>query len=135
MSKTVTRSDQAFFKWQQKIVKACVVQMGGDSQHTSHHGIEIILIGEEAANDKVATMVEDKKHAIFSANVSCLVPVSDIDDKLQKEVKDKQTNIEKTMRTLVAVSFVFLSIAFDHSAVQLWVWKWLQTFDMFGRTC
>ena len=92
LSKTVTRADQAFFKAQTSTLEAAVVSSQGGSK------LKIILVGEK--DGPGVGYLESRTHALFNIKVSCLVPVSDIEAKLEKEVKDKQNNIEKTMRIL-----------------------------------
>lgn len=96
-AKTVTRADQAFFKT--TMVKLDAVVMQTDFK------MDIVLIHCNESGDptiEFANMIKDRAqaHAIFPINLTCLVPMHDIDDKLAKEVKDKQSSIEKTMKKL-----------------------------------
>lgn len=91
-AKTVTRSDLAFFKSIQKELTVVAKHSiyGGDND------VDLVLLERLPQKDK--DVLQNLQHVLFKLSLSCLVPVSNWDDKLEKEVRDKQATMEKTMK-------------------------------------
>lgn len=106
MAKNVSRNDQAFFKDVECLTNAIVVldneAMDRDRPLVPFVPFKLMLMGA-MDSDKLTDYFGDKKHAVFKLSTHTLVPVSDIEAKLEKDVQDKRKAIEKTMRRAVVV--------------------------------
>lgn len=99
-AKTVTRMDQAYF--QQTTIKLGVVfyKLGKYQTNLTAMYLPDMMFDPEQ-HKQVSAMVEGQKHVRVSVDIQALIPVSDLDDKLEKEVTTQKDNVEKTVRTMI----------------------------------
>ena len=99
-AKTVTRMDQAYF--QQETIKVGVVfsKLGKDQTNLTAMYFPDVLTDPER-HQQVSAMVQGQKHVRVSVDVQALVPVSDLEEKMEKELTTQKNNVEKIVRTMI----------------------------------
>lgn len=91
-AKVVSRADQAWFETRE-VKEKVVVFMHGYSMEMMH-----IRKGEEK---EVEELVAEKPHFVTDVTIQCLAPVSDIEERLAKDLKESKKALEKNIRTSI----------------------------------
>ncbi|CAJ1361181.1 unnamed protein product [Effrenium voratum] len=105
-ARAVTRANQAFFKSVTRVFDVALVLTDAASSLT--HDFQLVAwpldTGRDHANSCVKEQIGDKPHVIFQIRLQCLMPLPDIDDKLEKEWASQQASVEKTVKTWISAA-------------------------------
>eukprot|EP00435_Cladocopium_sp_Y103_P034910 s1306_g9.t1 len=93
-SKVVSRADQAWFETQNVAAKIVIFRTGNGDAFDIQHINKL--------NDAVlAELVGNRPHFVTEITVQCLAPVSDIEEKVEKDLQESRKALEKNLRNWI----------------------------------
>lgn len=108
-TRTVSRADQAYFDNMTRSVKIVIFKTG-----TSNLDFDVALLGHPLSgvkdsytcNNEIMKKIQDQKtpHIVLEVAVQCLVPVSDLKEKLEKDIADQKKTLEKQLKSTITTA-------------------------------
>lgn len=101
-SRSVSRADQAYFDLSSRFVDAVIIKNGDDDLD-----IEVSYLGTQDSpqfrKDVMESVVAGKlPHLAIKMHIQCLVPLDNIKEKIQEDMKNQRAAIEKQVKTTLS---------------------------------